>query len=220
MNKKEIAALAVKGLEEIYPNAECSLVYDRGKPYELMIAGRLSAQCTDKRVNIVTKELFERYKTLSDFAGADINEVAEIVKPCGLYKTKAESIVLMARELIDRYEGKIPETVEELTKLPGIGRKTANLIMGDIHKKPAVVADTHFIRITGRLGLTLNTDPVKVEADLIKLIPAGKSSDFCHRVVLFGRDYCSARKPKCDLCPLSRYFQEHNKGEKPFKCRV
>ena len=214
-SKKQIAEQVVTGLEMIYPQAECSLIYTH--PYELMIAGRLSAQCTDARVNVVTKELFAKYPTLRSFADADIDQVAEIVRPCGLYKTKAKSIVEMAHQLYYDLNGVIPDSIEELTKLSGIGRKTANLIMGDIHKKPAIVADTHCIRITGRFGLTKSTDPKVVEQDLKKLIPPEKSSDFCHRLVLFGRDTCSARKPDCEHCPLRVYMDDKLNG---FKCKV
>ncbi len=220
MKKKDIALLVVSGLEEIYPETACMLEYDKSKPYELMIAGRLSAQCTDARVNIVTKTLFNRYNTLEAFANADVDEVAEIVKPCGLYKTKALSIVQMAQMLIEKFGGEIPKTIEELTSLSGIGRKTANLIMGDIHGQPAIVTDTHFIRITGRLGLTGNTEPQKVENDLKKLIPPEKSSEFCHRIVFFGREYCTARAPKCELCPLKNYINEHDISGKVFECRI
>lgn len=200
MTKKERAALAIAGLAELYPDALCSLTYE--KPYELMIAGRLSAQCTDARVNIVTKPLFEKYPTLEAFAEADIDEVAEIIKPCGLYKTKAKSIVEACRRLLYDFGGEMPKTIEELTTLSGIGRKTANLIMGDVHGLPAIVTDTHCIRICGRLGLTKETDPKKVEQDLLKIIPPKDGSDFCHRLVLFGREFCTARSPKCDVCPL------------------
>ncbi len=215
MNKKELAMRAVEGLEKIYPDAVCSLTY--AHPYELMIAGRLSAQCTDARVNIVTKELFAKYTTLKAFADADVNDIAEIIKPCGLYKTKAASIVGMAHKLYYEMNGVIPKTVEELTAFPGIGRKTANLIMGDVHHLPAIVTDTHCIRICGRLGLTKETAPEKVERDLLKLIPPEKGSDFCHRLVLFGRDCCTARNPGCGSCPLSSYLDPDGKG---FKCRV
>ncbi len=207
--------LIIEGLEKIYPDAKCSLTYE--KPYELMIAGRLSAQCTDARVNIVTKPLFEKYPDLKSFADANIDDVAEIIKPCGLYKTKAKSIVEMAHQLYYEYGGVIPDTIEELTKLSGIGRKTANLIMGDIHNKPAIVADTHCIRISGRLGLTESTDPKSVEMDLKKLIPPEKSSDFCHRLVLFGRDTCSARSPKCNDCPLKKHICSKLPS---FKCHI
>lgn len=211
MTRKQCAVLAVDGLEKIYPHAECSLVYTH--PYELMIAGRLSAQCTDARVNIVTKELFKKYPTLKSFADADVKDVEEIVKPCGLYKTKAKSIVEMAHKLYYELNGEIPRTVEELTTLSGIGRKTANLIMGDVHHLPAIVTDTHCIRICGRLKLTDSTDPKTVEKDLLKIIPAEKGSDFCHRLVVFGREYCTARSPKCTECPL----KEHMDG---FACRL
>jgi len=204
MTKKERAAAAIRGLEKIYPNAECSLVYS--KPYELMIATRLSAQCTDARVNVVTKELFARFPTLESFANANESEIAEIIKPCGLYKTKAKSISEMTKTLYFELDGVIPDTIEELTKLSGIGRKTANLIVGDVFHKSAVVTDTHCIRICGRLGLTKNKEPRKVEDDLRKLLPPDKSSDFCHRLVLFGREYCCARSPKCSYCPLKEYL--------------
>lgn len=201
MTKKEKAVLVCDRLEERYPDAVCSLTYT--KPHELMIAGRLSAQCTDERVNIVTKTLFEKYTSIDDFAAADVNDIMEIVRPCGLYKTKAESIVGMCRMINERFGGQIPDTVEQLTTLPGIGRKTANLIMGDVFGRPAVVTDTHCIRITGRLGLTRNTEPAKVEADLWRILPPERSSGLCHRLVLFGREVCRARGEKCADCPLA-----------------
>ena len=201
MNKNELTAEIIRRLEQVYPDALCSLTYE--KPHELMIAGRLSAQCTDARVNIVTKELFARYKSIEDFANADVDEIAEIVKPCGLYKTKAKSIVGMCRQIMQDFGGEIPDTIEQLTKLEGIGRKTANLVLGDVFHKPAVVCDTHCIRICGRLGLTKNKEPQKVETDLRKILPPEKSSDFCHRMVLFGREYCKARGERCGECPLS-----------------
>lgn len=200
MTKKEKAVLIIQRLEQVYPEGVCSLDYSA--PHELMIAGRLSAQCTDARVNIVTKELFSKYKTINDFADADIYDIEEIIKPCGLYKTKAKSIIEMCKRIRDVYNGQIPDSIEELTTLSGIGRKTANLIMGDVFHKPAVVTDTHCIRICGRLGLTKNTEPVKVENDLRKILPPDKSSDFCHRLVLFGREYCKARGERCSECPL------------------
>lgn len=201
MTKKEKALLICKALEEKYPDALCSLTYTA--PHELMIAGRLSAQCTDARVNIVTKELFAKYKTIQDFANADVHDIEEIVKPCGLYKTKAKSIVEMCRQIMTDFGGEIPQSIEALTKLSGIGRKTANLIMGDVFHRPAIVTDTHCIRICGRLGLTKNNDPVKVEKDLLKIIPPELSSDFCHRLVLFGRETCKARGERCFECVLS-----------------
>lgn len=212
MTKKERAELVVSELEKVYPEAVCSLEYK--EPYELMIAARLSAQCTDARVNIVTRELFLRFPTLKDFAEADENEIADIIKPCGLYKTKAKSISEMTKKLYYELDGIIPDTIEELTKLSGIGRKTANLIMGDIFHKPAVVTDTHFIRICGRLGLTCEKEPKKVEMAMKKLLPADKSSDFCHRIVIFGREYCTALNPKCDICPLNKKFGKCKIGDK------
>ncbi len=207
MNKKEIALLACDELEKLYPDALCSLNYSES--YELMIAARLSAQCTDARVNIVTETLFKKYPDLQSFANADLNQLEQDIKPCGFYKTKAKSIKLMANQIINDFNGQLPDTMDKLLTLSGIGRKTANLIMGDIWKKPAIVTDTHFIRITGRLGLTSNKEPAKVEKDLIPLIPPERSSDFCHRIVLFGREYCKARKPLCDKCPLN-YFCKYN----------
>lgn len=198
--KKELAVQVIGELEKLYPDAVCSLTYS--KPHELLIATRLSAQCTDARVNIVTKDLFAKFTSIEEFADADVEDIEEIVKPCGLYKTKAKSIKEMCIQLRDEYGGVLPDTLEELTKLSGIGRKTANLIMGDIYHKPAVVTDTHCIRITGRLGLVKNKEPAKVEAELWKILPPEKSSDFCHRLVHFGREYCTARSPKCEKCPV------------------
>lgn len=200
MTKKERTIAAVALLKAQYPDAICSLEYE--KPYELMIATRLSAQCTDARVNIVTRTLFRQFPTLQAFADADLAELEEAVKPCGFYKTKAKSIKEAAQRLLNVYGGEIPQTMEELLTLPGIGRKTANLLLGDLYGKPAVVTDTHCIRICGRLGLTKNTEPQKVEQDLRKLLPPEESSDFCHRIVLFGREFCKARKPVCKGCPL------------------
>ena len=198
--KKDLALQVIGLLEKQYPDAKCSLEYSQ--PHELLIATRLSAQCTDARVNIVTKELFAKFHTIEEFADADIADIEEIVKPCGLYKTKAKSIKEMCIQLRDEHGGILPDTLEGLTKLSGIGRKTANLIMGDIYHKPAVVTDTHCIRITGRLGLVKSKEPAKVEAELWKILPPEKSNDLCHRLVLFGREFCTARSPKCGGCPL------------------
>lgn len=210
MTKKQRALAAVEGLKALYPDAICSLTSDN--PLQLLIAVRLSAQCTDARVNLVTPALFARFPTLDSLADADPEEVGEYIRSCGLYKTKAKDIVMMCRMLRDVYGGEIPDTVEELTKLPGVGRKTANLVCGDVYGKPAVVADTHCIRITGRLGLTDGSkDPYKVEMQLRKVLPPEESNDFCHRLVLFGRDICSARSPKCETCPLNEVCK--NKGK-------
>ena len=206
-NLKEKALEIVNRLELAYPDAACSLEYE--KPYELLISVRLSAQCTDARVNIVTKKLFERFKSLEDFAAADISEVEDYIRPCGLFRTKAKSIVELANVLISEYNGQLPETLDELVKLPGIGRKTANLIMGDVYHQPAVVTDTHCIRITNRLGLVSVDDPYKVEKALRDIFPPDRSNDFCHRLVHFGREVCSARSPKCQNCPLSDLCDTH-----------
>ena len=201
MTKKQRAEKAVQILKDYYPDAACSLIYD--EPYQLMIAARLSAQCTDARVNIVTKTLFQKYPTLQSFADADLAELEQDIKPCGFYHLKAKSIIEACQRLQNVYHGILPDTMEDLLTLSGIGRKTANLLMGDVYHKPAVVTDTHFIRITGKLGLTKETAPPKVESDLKKLLPPEESSDFCHRIVQFGRDVCRARSPKCSICPLS-----------------
>lgn len=203
MTKKERALRACEVLERIYPDALCALHYQ--KPYQLLIAVRLSAQCTDARVNLVTPTLFQKYPTLQDFADADISELESVVKPCGFYRMKAKNIKEMAEQLLTKYHGVVPDTMEELLTLSGVGRKTANLILGDVYGKPAIVADTHFIRITGRLGLTNSKDPVQVERDLRPLVPPERSSDFCHRIVWFGRDTCRARKPQCNGCPMSDF---------------
>lgn len=188
-------------LKGIYPDALCSLQYE--KDYELLFAVRLSAQCTDERVNKVTPALYARFPTLESFAAADPKEVGEYIRSCGFYNGKSRDIVACANALIERHGGKVPNTMEELTALPGVGRKTANLILGDVYGQPAYVCDTHCIRITGRLGLTDGSkDPVKVERQLREVLPPEESSNFCHRMVLFGRDTCTARAPKCANCPL------------------
>lgn len=200
MRKKERAAQAVNRLEILYPDAICSLEYTDA--FQLLIATRLSAQCTDKRVNMVTPDLFSEFPTAEKMAAADLKRVEELIKTCGLYKTKAKDLIGIAKKLISDFGGVVPDTVEELTTLPGVGRKTANLVCGDIYKKPAVVTDTHFIRICNRLGLVGTTNPLKVENEMKKLLEPQKSNDFCHRTVLFGRDICIARNPRCEECPL------------------
>ena len=201
MRKKERAAAAVKLLSELYPNAVCSLEYRDA--FQLLIATRLSAQCTDKRVKMVTPALFKEFPTAQSMANADIARVEELIKTCGLYKTKAKDLVGIAKQITERFSGRVPDTIEELTTLPGVGRKTANLVCGDIYGKPAVVTDTHFIRICGRLGLTDTTNPLKVENEMRKLLKPEDSNAFCHRTVLFGRDVCTARNPKCGACILN-----------------
>jgi len=197
---REKALQAVEGLEAVYP-AKCSLEYE--KPHELLIAVRLSAQCTDARVNMVTGDLFAAYPTPQAFAEAKVEDVEEYIKSCGLYKTKAKDLVGIGKMLVEEYNGIVPDTIEELVKLPGVGRKTANLVVGDIYGKPAVVCDTHCIRITNLLGLTVGKDPLKVEMQLREILPMDRANDFCHRLVLFGRDTCVARRPKCEGCPLA-----------------
>ena len=208
MRRKEIAEFAVEQLKLDYPEAICSL--DAENPVQLIIATRLSAQCTDARVNLVTPKLFEKYPTLEDYAAANIEDVEDIVRPCGFYHMKARDIVGMAQMILDEYGGVVPDTIDELVRLPGVGRKTANLIVGDVYKKPAVVADTHLIRISNRLGLVNTKDPYKVEMELKKLLPPEESNDFCHRCVLHGRAVCDARKPKCDVCNLKQVCKYAN----------
>ncbi len=190
-------------LKELYPDALCALHF--GKDYELMIAVRLSAQCTDARVNLVTPALFAKYPTLEAFAAADVGDVEELVRSCGFYKHKARDIVLACQMLLSDFHGRVPDNMEDLLKLPGVGRKTANLLLGDIYHKEAYVCDTHCIRICGKLGLSQGKDPQKVEMQLRKVIPPEESSDFCHRIVLHGRAVCTARNPKCSQCTLAPF---------------
>jgi endonuclease-3 len=206
MTKKQIALNAVEALKKEFPDAICSLVYT--DPLQLLVATRLAAQCTDARVNMVTPALFERFKTPEDFANADVEEVEKYIKSCGLYKTKAKSLVDMGKMLVEDFNGKVPHTLEDLIKLPGIGRKTANLVMGDIYGEPAVVVDTHCIRITKRLGLHKEKDPKKIEFILRDLLPPTESNDFCHRLVLHGRKTCDARKPKCEGCCMADFCKK------------
>ena len=203
MTKQQIALAAVQALKEEYPDAQCSLTYRT--PLQLLIATRLSAQCTDARVNLVTPALFERFPDVDSFAGAEVEEVAEYIKSCGLYKTKSRDIVAMAQMLRDDFGGEVPDTIEQLTTLPGVGRKTANLICGDVFGKPAVVVDTHCIRITTKLGLHKESDQKKIELALKKLLPPEESNDFCHRLVLHGRAVCTARSPKCADCCMNGF---------------
>lgn len=191
----------IETLKELYPDALCALHYN--KDYELMIAVRLSAQCTDARVNLVTPALFEKYPTLEAMAQADIADVEQLIHSCGFFRQKAKDIVTACQILLLEHDGRVPDTMEALLKLPGVGRKTANLLLGDLYGKPgSIVCDTHCIRICGRLGLSQGKDPEKVEKQLRKVLPPQESSDFCHRIVLFGRDICTARNPQCDRCPL------------------
>ena len=203
MDKKTKTLKAVEALESLYPDAICSLEYTDA--FQLLIATRLSAQCTDARVNMVTPALFEKYPDAAAMSKAPVEDVENLIKTCGLYKTKAKDLVGIAKMIMSDFDGIVPDTIEELTKLPGVGRKTANLVCGDVYGKPAVVTDTHFIRLCNRLGLVSTTDPLKVENAMRKLLPPDKSNDFCHRTVLFGRDICTARKTYCERCPMSSF---------------
>ena len=205
MNEKVQSIIEI--LKDRYPDPRCALHYE--KDYELMIAVRLSAQCTDARVNLITPALFAAYPTLEAMAAAPIEHVEELVHSCGFYKHKARDIVLACQMLLSDYSGKVPGTMEELLQLPGVGRKTANLLLGDLYAVPgSVVCDTHCIRICGRLGLSQGKEPEKVEKQLRAILPPLESSDFCHRVVLFGRDICTARSPRCGECPLRHLCKE------------
>ena len=201
MRYKASTLRIIEKLKELYPEGLCSLQYE--KDYELLFAVRLSAQCTDARVNLVTPALFARFPTLKAFAEADPKEVGEYIHSCGFYNGKARDLVSCAQQLIERFDGRVPDNMEDLTSLSGVGRKTANLILGDVYGQPSYVCDTHCIRITGRLGITDGSkDPVKVEQQLRRAIPPAESGSFCHRMVLFGRDVCTARSPKCEGYPL------------------
>ncbi len=209
MTQKERALLAVNALKEKYPDSLCSL--NAENPLQLIIATRLSAQCTDARVNLVTPELFEKYKTVEDFAQANIEDVERIVHSCGFYRAKARDIIGMCRKMISDFGGNVPDNIDDLTSLPGVGRKTANLIMGDVYGQPAVVADTHLIRISNLLGLVSTKDPFKVEMKLRSLLPPEESNDFCHRCVLHGRDTCVSGRPKCDECVMNEFCKSSKK---------
>ena len=203
-----------KILKELYPDALCSLEYG-GDPWRLLVAARLSAQCTDERVNIVCRPLFEKFPDVRAFAEAEVAEIEEIIRPCGLYHTKAQSISESAKIVLHRYGGRVPETMEELLELPGVGRKIANLVLGDCFGKPGIVADTHCIRINGRFGFYPTTlkDPAKVEKILSEIVPLAEQADYCHRMVLFGREHCMARNPACGTCPMRDLCEFENKNE-------
>jgi endonuclease-3 len=210
MHDKSSAAEIVAALKTLYPAAECSLSYE-GEPWKLLVMAILSAQCTDRRVNIVADELFRIYTSPGAIAESDTAELEKFVMPCGLYKTKAKNIRASCALMAEKYGSVPPDTIEELLKLPGVGRKIANLILGDIYGKPAVVTDTHCMRISRRLGLTAPEDktPLAIEKRLSALIEPAEQSDFCHRLVLFGREYCTARSPRCEVCPLAFLCERH-----------
>lgn len=206
MTKKNLAKQAAAALEALYPDAVCSLEYE-DEPWKLLILARLSAQCTDARVNIVAKTLFVRFPTLESVADCDLAALEETIKPCGLYKTKAKSIKETAEILVRDYGGRVPDTMDELLALPGVGRKIACLMLGDVFGKPHIVTDTHCIRICGRLGFYPESEknPAKIEKILDGCVEKPIQSDFCHRIVDFGRDVCTARSPKCTVCPMQSF---------------
>ena len=212
MTEKKRALLAREALKEKFPEGLCSL--EAENPLQLLIATRLSAQCTDARVNLVTPHLFSKYKTMEDFASADIKDVEEIIHSCGFFRAKAKDIVMMCQKMLSDFGGNVPDNLEDLTSLPGVGRKTANLIMGDVYGKPAVVADTHLIRISNLLGLVSTKDPFKVEMKLKEILPPEESNDFCHRCVLHGRDTCISGRPRCDECVMNGFCAHYESLKK------
>lgn len=215
--KRKRLSEIIERLKEIYPNAECALHYD-GDPWKLLVMGRLSAQCTDARVNIVCEDLFKKFPTALDMANGDITEIEEIIKPCGLYRMKADNIREASRMLITDFGGELPDNMDDLLRLPGVGRKIANLLLGDVFGKEAIVCDTHCIRICGRLGMypEKEKDPTKIERILRDLMDLSEGSDFCHRIVFFGRETCTARSPMCESCRLNdlcaKWERENGKG--------
>lgn len=213
-DKKERIAQVIVELKKIYPEAVCALEFD-GEPWKLLVMGRLSAQCTDARVNIVCRELFTKFPTCESLARASYEEIEEIIRPCGLFRTKARNIKDACAMLCDEYGGVLPDDMDELLKFPGVGRKIANLLLGDIFHKPAIVADTHMIRICGRFGMYPQKlkDPHKVELIMAELVEPDEQSDLCHRIVQFGRDTCSARAPKCTECPISHLCEMGRKAQ-------
>ena len=212
MTERERALLAVEALKKKYPDSLCSL--NAENPLQLIIATRLSAQCTDARVNLVTPELFAKYKTVEDFASAEVSDIENIVHSCGFFRAKARDIIGLCQKMLTDFGGEVPDTIEALTSLPGVGRKTANLIMGDVYGQPAVVADTHLIRISNLLGLVSTKDPLKVEMRLRDLLPPEESNDFCHRCVLHGRDTCVSGRPKCAECEMRSFCSHAAESEK------
>lgn len=212
MTKKERAACCVAALKKEYPDALCSLNYS--DPLQLLIATRLSAQCTDARVNLVTPSLFAAYPDLDAFCEAKVEDVEKLIHSCGFYHAKARDIVAMTKKIKEDFGGQVPQTLEELTSLPGVGRKTANLIMGDVYHQPAVVADTHLIRITNLLGLVQTKDPKKVEMELRDILDPQESNDFCHRTVLHGRAVCVARRPACEKCCMRAFCKSAGGSKK------
>jgi endonuclease III len=210
MQKSEIVHEIIKVFDEIYPEARCSLEYK--DPLELLISTQLSAQCTDARVNIVAKTLFIKYKNAKDFADADLLELEQDIKSTGFYHNKARNIINCCKMIINNFDSKIPDNLEDMLKLPGVGRKTANLVLGDVFGIPGIVVDTHVKRLANRIGLTKNDDPTKIEYDLMKIVPKKNWGRFCHQLVLLGREVCNARKPKCDKCRILEFCVKRNSG--------
>lgn len=209
MNRKEKILKIMEIFDKEYSDAKCSL--DFTTPHELLVAVQLSAQCTDNRVNIVTKDLFKKYTSVSDFANATLSELEEDIRPCGFYKTKAKNIISSSRDIIEKFGGKIPPNLTDMLTLAGVGRKTANLVLGDIYSIPGLVIDTHAIRLTNRIGLTKQKDPYKIEMDLNKIVPDDYKMRFCHQLVYHGRAICNARKPLCDKCPIKEICKYYEK---------
>ncbi len=209
MNKKQRVVEVLKVLDELYPNAECSLEYDN--PLQLLISTQLAAQCTDARVNMVAKDLYKKYRTAEDFANADLSELEQDIRSTGFYRNKAKNIIACCKQLVEKYDGKIPDNMEELLQLPGVGRKTANLVLYEIYGIQGVVVDTHAKRLSNHIGLTKNEDPEKIEYDLQKIVPKDRWADFCHRLVFHGREVCNARKPDCENCKINSLCDHYKK---------
>lgn len=209
MTKKERAAAVIEKFKQVYPDVHCSLTYDT--PLQMLIATQLSAQCTDAKVNMVTPALFARYKNAEDFANADLEELQQLIRSIGLYRNKAKNIIACCRRIVDEYHGEVPDTMEDLLTLAGTGRKTANLVLGDIFGRPAVVVDTHCIRLSNRIGLVNTNDPAKIEQELKKLIPPEEQLRLCHCLVYHGRAVCNARKPQCEICQISTWCKSAGK---------
>lgn len=200
-NKRLRALEIIKVFENVYKNADCTLDYTSA--FQLLIATQLAAQCTDARVNLVTPALFDRYKTVQDFADANEEELSSYIRSTGFFNNKTKNIIACCKKLISDFSGEVPQTMAELLTLPGVGRKTANLVLGDIFGIPGIVVDTHATRLSNRMGFTTNKDPYKIELDLLKIIPSEYQSSFCHQLVFHGREYCNARTPKCNICPIN-----------------
>ncbi|MDR0404770.1 MAG: endonuclease III [Oscillospiraceae bacterium] len=211
MKKSEILALAIESLKNQYENAKCSLNYENG--LELLVAARLSARCKDDRVNIVTRDLFARFRTLESFCNAKQDEIESIIKPCGLYRTKAKEIINMCKSLRENFNSQIPDNIEDLVKLPGIGRKIANLMLGEFFCKPAVIVDVHCFRITKRIGIQEEKTAAKAEKSLKKLLPAQESCKFCHRLVLHGKMICKSQNPDCEKCCMNLFCKTVNNSQ-------